>query len=170
MLPDAGDAVVQPVLALVPGPGGDAVALDPADRFQRAHERGQGNVGAGVLACVGERGDVRRFGHDHDLCEQVAALFVFSVVAGWLEVVVVREQEPRGAIGADGVAHHPVPHRIRRAVGRVVEQDRTDAFDGADADNEPVDVVAERVTGLGVEEHQRLVVGDRVEEQARQAS
>jgi hypothetical protein len=99
VLPRLGDLLVEPLLAALPRPLRDAVLADLPHRLEAADQRRERDVGGRELGGVGEDANVCRVGGHRDLVKEPLTPRVFGGVAGRLQVVVVREQEPVLAIG-----------------------------------------------------------------------
>ena len=86
-------------------------------------------------------------------------------VAGGLQIVVVGDEEPVGARRPDRVLDRSLPERIRAASLDVVTEHRADLVQPPDADDQPVDALAEGVAALGVEHDERGTGRQPAEEQ-----
>jgi len=121
-------------------------------------KHGDGGVVGHVLAPVGERSYVMGLGFDPQFSRQVSTASILGGVAGRCQVLLERDQQTAAAVRPQRVADVVLPERVlglgwvrRGVVGR-----RVDPFHETDADDEAAHVVEERLTGLRVEQRERL--------------
>ena len=148
VLPDLGENVVEPDEMPVPIAGDFVLVLDRLDRLHQPLQRTHCHVVAEMLGDVGEV-EHRPF---RDEAEDV-----LRVVTGF-EVFVIRQAEAlvlevvRDAAGPDGILV-----RELRQLGPE-EELRADLRDAADAQEDAVQALIERVAVVAVEEEERLVL------------
>src|SRR5690606_3503777 len=107
---------------------------------------------------------VGRISWDGDLCKKLSSTGVLGRIAGWLEIVVIWQQEPVEAVRPDRVSEKTIPHRISALARRgVVVLHRGDRVDATDTDNQTWHRVAKWLALLTIKEDERALGGKVIE-------